>query len=99
MSKTIEFTVMRGQGSELKPKQLSVPYSEGMTVLDALIIAKAAAAHGLAFRYACRNGFTCRQCLVLIDGKPQYMCTTVLSPGMVVAPLRDRSVRDLVSET
>lgn len=98
MSKTIQLKVMRGTGNELKLKEFSVEYFERMTVLDALIAVRNSVSPSLGFRHACRSGFTCKQCLVLIDGEPRYSCTTLLEEGMVIAPIKRQAHRDLVSK-
>ena len=55
----------------------------------------------LAIRYSCINANACKECMVRIDGRNRYACTTQLQAGeMLVEPLANKLlIRDLVSET
>jgi len=54
----------------------------------------------LAFRYSCINANACKECMMEIDGKTIYACTTRLEPRTItVEPLGKKIlVRDLVTE-
>ena len=54
-----------------------VPYSEGMTILDALLYIHKHLDATLAFRYECRSG-VCGTCGVMLNGMPVLSCTTKL---------------------
>jgi succinate dehydrogenase/fumarate reductase-like Fe-S protein len=77
------------------------PYEEGMSVLDALRWIRLHADSSLAIRYSCINANACKTCMVLVDGKVEYACTSRLKPaGVSLEPLRKRRViRDLVTDT
>ena len=70
-------------------------------MLDALRWIRGHADASLAIRYACINANACKQCVMRIDGKTGYACTTRLVAGeMTVEPLANkRLVRDLVTDT
>jgi succinate dehydrogenase/fumarate reductase-like Fe-S protein len=55
----------------------------------------------LAVRYSCINANACKECVMRIDGRTGYACTTPLKPGvMVLDPLPNkRLIRDLVTDT
>lgn len=77
-----------------------VPFEPGQSVLDALRWIRSHRDPSLAIRYSCTNANSCKECMVRIDGKTVYACTTRLQEGeMQVAPLPNKSlVRDLVTE-
>jgi|AntAceMinimDraft_6_1070360.scaffolds.fasta_scaffold06811_3 succinate dehydrogenase/fumarate reductase-like Fe-S protein len=93
--------VKRG-GPDEAPRHDSfeVPYSPGASVLDALIWIRRDVDPTLAVRYSCVSANACRECMVLVDGKVEYACTTRLMPGtMTVDPLpKKRLIRDLVTD-
>jgi succinate dehydrogenase/fumarate reductase-like Fe-S protein len=76
-----------------------VPFEPGQSVLDALRWIRAECDPTLAFRYACVNANACKECMMLVDGKVAYACTTRLEPReMHLGPLQNkRLVRDLVT--
>ena len=83
------------------PLQLSTQLStnNGASVLDALVWIRNRVDASLAFRYSCINANACKQCMVLVDGKVSYACTTRLNPGvMTIEPLPNKTlIRDLVT--
>ncbi|MBV9151679.1 MAG: hypothetical protein JO204_07880 [Alphaproteobacteria bacterium] len=96
--------IFRG-GSE-NPKgryqEFAVPFEPGATVLDALIHIRAQQDSSLAIRYSCINANVCKECLIAIDGRVGYACTTRLrsDAAMTLDPLPGKPVlRDLVTET
>jgi len=98
---TAKLRVQRG-GPEDQPifDPFEVPYSEGMSVLDALIWIRAHTDQSLAIRYSCTNANTCKECMVKVDGKTVYACTERLGTEQVtVGPLPNkRLLRDLVTD-
>ncbi|NLG69526.1 MAG: succinate dehydrogenase iron-sulfur subunit [Firmicutes bacterium] len=78
-----------------------VPYTPGMTVLDALIAVKERQDGSLAFRSSCRMG-VCGSCGMLVNGKPRLTCQTQVSElgtHLEVAPLPNHDViKDLVPD-
>ena len=94
--------IQRGSG-EFPPRTESfdVPYSEGMSVLDALIWIRSNVDPSLAFRYSCINANACKECVVKVNGKTDYACTARLTDqGVTVGPLTNNPlIQDLVVDT
>jgi succinate dehydrogenase/fumarate reductase iron-sulfur protein len=69
-------------------EEFEVPYSEGMTVLDALRYIQVEYDPSLAFRWECSKG-TCGTCGIMLNGKPVMSCHTHLSldETALIAPL------------
>ena len=80
--------------------RFDVPFTPGQTVLDGLRYVRTHADPSLAFRYSCINANACKECMMVIDGKVAYACTTRLQEGVQhLAPLPNkRLVSDLVTE-
>ena len=100
--KTVTVTVQRGaEGEAQRLQSFNVPYSENMSLLDALIWIRAHADPSLAFRYSCINANSCKECVVDIGGATQYACTTRLNEGEItVRPIGNKVLlRDLVTDT
>ena len=76
-------------------------FEDGQSVLDALRWIRGHADASLAVRYACINANACKECVIRIDGRTGYACTTRLVAGeMLLEPLANKPlVRDLVTET
>jgi fumarate reductase (CoM/CoB) subunit B len=77
-----------------------VPYSEGMTVLDALDYVYENLDPTLAYRKSCRQG-SCGSCAVLVNAKPCAACRTLVKEGkdLTVSPLLHFDVvKDLVTD-
>jgi hypothetical protein len=77
-----------------------IPYIDGMSVLQALQYIKDCIDGTLSFRWSCRMAI-CGSCGMMIDGKPQLACQTILRAGGVrplrVEPLKHFPIeRDLV---
>lgn len=76
--------------------EYTIPYTDGMKVLDALIYVYEELDHTLSFRHSCRIE-NCQVCQVKVDGKTVLACTQRANDGMVVEPIsRYSHVRDLV---
>jgi fumarate reductase (CoM/CoB) subunit B len=76
----------------------TVPYVEGMVVLDALHHIYEKIDGSLAYRWACRAG-QCGSCAVIINGKPRVACRTTVekSKPLIITPLLQFPVvKDLV---
>ncbi len=81
-------------------REYTVPVGEAMTVLEALLYAKAYIDHSIALRYSCRMS-SCGSCGMLIDGKPKLACETQLAalrgPEVTIQPMDNFPIiRDLV---
>ena len=59
-------------------REYVVPTTDAMTVLEALLYAKAYVDHSIAVRYSCRMS-SCGSCGMKVDGKPALACETQLS--------------------
>lgn len=92
--------VWRGTGADGDYQQFSVPYQEGMSVLDGLIWIRRNEDASLAFRYSCISANACKECSAKVDGQVTYLCTARLHEGTVtVEPLpKRRLIRDLVTD-
>jgi len=93
--------ISRG-GADVPPsvESFEIEFAAGQSVLDGLRIVRSELEPSLAFRYACINANACKECMMQIDGKIGYACTTRLREGsMTIAPLPKKAlVRDLVTE-
>jgi succinate dehydrogenase/fumarate reductase-like Fe-S protein len=100
MTDRITISVKRGLPSEDgRIETFTVPYSEGMSVLDALLWIQSNEDSSLAVRYSCINANACKECSVQIDGEVRYACTARLTDGSLVEPLANKPlIRDLVTE-
>jgi succinate dehydrogenase/fumarate reductase-like Fe-S protein len=100
---TTRLRIRRGVGNE-PPRydEFAVPFEDGATVLDALILIRSERDPSLAVRYSCINANVCKECTIAIDGIVDYACTTRLRHDavMTLEPLPGKAVlRDLVTET
>ncbi len=99
---TVRLKIRRGSpagGAELA--EYEVPYSEGMSLLDAVLWIREHQDPSLAVRYSCRISNACKECSAAIDGKAGYLCNTRAVPGQTVTlePLGKRGwIQDLVSQ-
>ena len=94
--------IRRGIPSDpIRHEIFNFEFEAGQSVLDALRSIKRATDGTLAMRYSCINANACKECVMRIDGKTGYACTTPLSEGeMVIEPLPNkRLIRDLVTDT
>ena len=99
---TARLTVQRGLPDEPSHDQVfEVPFEPGQSVLDGLRWSRREVDASLAVRFACLNANACKECVIRIDGKTGYACTTRLVDGdMRLEPLRNkRLIRDLVTDT
>ena len=100
--KTAPISIQRGGGDTPdRTESFEVPYSEGMSVLDALSWIRNNADPSLAFRYSCINANACKECVLKVDGKTDYACTARLDEqGVAIGPLTNKTlIRDLVVDT
>jgi len=103
LAKTIELRVLRycpSKDGEPSFGTFRVPYTDDMSVLQALQSVKAEQDGSLAFRWSCRMA-VCGSCGMMINGTPKLACNTFLrelAPGPVtVEPLANFPIeRDLV---
>lgn len=93
--------VSRGERSaHRETRRYEVPYTLGQSVLDGLRTVRATLDPSLSLRHSCINAYTCKECMILIDGKVDYACTTRLAPReMILEPLPNKLwLRDRVTE-
>lgn len=99
--RTATLTVHRGTpDGEQWTEDFAIPFTEGMSILDALTWIRTNKDSSLAVRYSCINANACKECMVRVDGKTDYACTARLAEsGATVEPLHNkRWVRDLVTD-
>ena len=93
--------VWRGApGAAGRYERYEVPFEQGQTVLDGLRWIRVHRDPSLAIRFSCINANACKECMIQVDGKTVYACTTRLVDGeMTLEPLRNKQlIRDLVTE-
>jgi succinate dehydrogenase/fumarate reductase-like Fe-S protein len=96
-----ELKVWRGAAGQTGGFQrYEVPFEAGQTVLDGLRWIRVHRDPSLAIRFSCINANACKECMIRVDGKTVYACTTRLQPGeMTLEPLPNKTlVKDLVTE-
>ena len=99
---TANLKIRRGGPGEPEAYELfPFPFEAGQSVLDALRWIRGNRDASLAVRYSCINANACKECVMRIDGRTGYACTTPLRAGeMVIEPLPNkRLIRDLVTDT
>jgi succinate dehydrogenase/fumarate reductase-like Fe-S protein len=81
-------------------ERYEVPFEEGQTVLDGLRWIRVHRDPSLAIRFSCINANACKECMIRVDGKTVYACTTRLAEReMTLEPLLNKAlIRDLVTE-
>jgi succinate dehydrogenase/fumarate reductase-like Fe-S protein len=93
--------VRRGAPGELAYyDDFTVPYEDGMSVLDALRWIRIHRDSTLGIRYSCINANACKTCVALVDGQVEYICMVKLKPAPItIEPLpKRRLIRDLVTD-
>ena len=99
---TAKLKVRRGGPDEPERYEtFEVPFEPGQSVLDGLRWVRRHKDASVAVRFACVNANACKECVIRIDGKTGYACTTRLVDGdMTLEPLKNkRLIRDLVTDT
>lgn len=94
--------IRRGSADEpVRHQEFEFEFEDGQSLLDALRWIRGNRDATLAVRYSCINANACKECVMRIDGRTGYACTTPLKPGvMVLDPLPNkRLIRDLVTDT
>ena len=78
----------------------TVPYNNGDSILDALIWIRENIDDSLCFRYSCINANACKECMISINGKTRYACTTKLTDSnIILEPLLNKDlIFDLVTD-
>ncbi len=100
MNATATLLIRRGAPGEApRVEEFAVPFEPGQSLLDGLRWLRLERDPGLAFRFSCLNANSCKECMLLLDGKVVYACTARLEARpMRVEPLGNKPlVRDLVT--
>jgi len=81
-------------------ERFDVPFEARQTVLDGLRWIRVHVDPSLAIRFSCINANACKECMIQVDGKTVYACTTRLVDGeMTLEPLPNKTlIKDLVTE-
>jgi succinate dehydrogenase/fumarate reductase-like Fe-S protein len=81
-------------------ERFEVPFEAGQTVLDGLRWIRVHRDPSLAIRFSCINANACKECMIQVDGKTVYACTTRMNEGeMTLEPLPNKAlIKDLVTE-
>jgi succinate dehydrogenase/fumarate reductase-like Fe-S protein len=81
-------------------ERFEVPFEAGQTVLDGLRWIRVHVDPSLAIRFSCINANACKECMIQVDGKTVYACTTRMVDGeMTLEPLPNKAlIKDLVTE-
>jgi len=102
--KEVKLRVFRGLGYERhrsRYDEFSVPYTEGMVVLDAIHYIQSHLDPSLSARWNCKAG-RCGSCSAEINGVPRLMCKTLVDRfqgEIAVEPMKAFPlVRDLVTD-
>jgi succinate dehydrogenase/fumarate reductase-like Fe-S protein len=87
-------------GAPGRYEHYEVPFEPGQTVLDALRWIRERHDASLAIRFSCINANACKECMIYVDGKTVYACTTRLTEQeMTLEPLPNKElVKDLVTQ-
>ncbi len=80
--------------------RFEVPFEAGQTILDGLRWIRVHRDPSLAIRFSCINANACKECMIQVDGKTVYACTTRMVEGeMTLEPLPNKAlIKDLVTE-
>jgi succinate dehydrogenase/fumarate reductase-like Fe-S protein len=100
MSAVATLQIRRGApGEPPRIEEHAVPFEPGQSLLDALRWLRLERDPSLAFRYSCLNANSCKECMLLLDGKVVYACTARLEARpMRVEPLPNKPLlRDLAT--
>jgi succinate dehydrogenase / fumarate reductase iron-sulfur subunit len=97
------FKILRGDASNGKFEDYSLEISEGMVVLDAILLIQAKYANDLAVRWNCKAGH-CGSCSAEVNGIPKLMCMCRMSDlpldkPILVQPMKAFPlIKDLVTD-
>ena len=100
---TATFKILRGDASNGKFEDYSLEISEGMVVLDAILLIQAKYANDLAVRWNCKAGH-CGSCSAEVNGIPKLMCMCRMSDlpldkPVLVQPMKAFPlIKDLVTD-
>lgn len=97
----IKLNIVRGdEESGRNLVEYEVPYVEGMSLLDAIFWIREYEDPSLSVRYSCRSANACKECMAMVDGKVQYLCSVRANEGQAttIEPLKAKKwVKDLTT--
>ena len=100
---TATFKILRGDAGNGKIETYTLEISEGMVVLDAILLIQARFANDLAVRWNCKAGH-CGSCSAEVNGIPKLMCMCRMSElqldkPVLVQPMKAFPlIKDLVTD-
>ena len=100
---TATFKILRGNTGNGKIETYTLEISEGMVVLDAILLIQAKFANDLAVRWNCKAGH-CGSCSAEVNGIPKLMCMCRMSElqldkPVLVQPMKAFPlIKDLVTD-
>ena len=100
---TATFQILRGDARNGKFESYTLEISEGMVVLDAILLIQAKFANDLAVRWNCKAGH-CGSCSAEVNGIPKLMCMCRMSElppdkPILVQPMKAFPlIKDLVTD-
>ena len=100
---TATFQILRGDARSGKFESYTLEISEGMVVLDAILLIQAKYANDLAVRWNCKAGH-CGSCSAEVNGIPKLMCMCRMSDlppdkPILVQPMKAFPlIKDLVTD-
>ena len=97
---TIKLTITRGDDESGRTSvEYEVPYTEGMSLLDAIFWIREHVDPSLSVRYSCRSANACKECMAVVDGKVKYLCSVRTAEGQsaTIEPLKKEWVKDLTT--
>lgn len=100
-SETVLLKIRRGgPGDQPRYDSFEAPFEPGQSVLDGLRWLRIHRDPSIGVRYSCINANACKECMIRINGKVAYACTTKLQAReMTLEPLSNKPlIRDLVTE-
>jgi succinate dehydrogenase/fumarate reductase-like Fe-S protein len=101
MADTTTLAITRGEpGTEPHVEEYTVPYYDGLTLLEAILHVRRHDDPSLAVRFSCKAN-ACKECSATIDGKVGFLCAIRATPGATttIEPLKKpRLIRDLATE-
>ena len=101
MTDTATLKIWRGRSkAEGRWETHAVPFERGQSVLDGLRWIRVNKDPSLAIRFSCINANACKECMIQVDGKTVYACTTRMTEAeMTLEPLPNKQlIKDLVTE-
>ena len=92
MTREATFRIWRGAAASGAFQDYTIPISEGMVVLDAVLDVQAKQANDMAVRWNCKAG-RCGSCSAEINGQPKLMCMTRLNALPLDQPVQVEPIR------